>query len=71
MPKIKFENCKIDVVTKVLTDVLAMLPSSGRISVLNWPWILTHRQQAFSIRCLVLVGVQHQGQMMMHQLLIW
>ena len=29
MPKIKFENCKIDVVTKVLTDVLAMLPSSG------------------------------------------
>ena len=29
MPKIKFENCKIGVVTKVLTDVLAMLPSSG------------------------------------------
>ena len=28
-PLYNFENCKIDAVTRVLTDVLAMLPSSG------------------------------------------
>ena len=29
IPKINFENCKIDAVTRFLSDVLAMLPSSG------------------------------------------